>query len=93
MKVSPAIIQGEFIGLDAKIAKSIQPHNVGLKGKIIDETRNTFIIAQNGKKKTIIKNTAVFHFTLHDNTVVEIDGKLLVGRPEDRVKKRIRRLW
>jgi ribonuclease P protein subunit POP4 len=93
MKVSAAIVQGEFIGLDAKIAKSTQPDNVEIKGKVVDETRNTFVIIHDNKKKVIVKDTAVFHFTFHDNTVVAIDGKLLVGRPEDRVKKRIRRLW
>jgi ribonuclease P protein subunit POP4 len=93
MKVTPAIVQGEFIGVDARIAKSTQPASVGMKGKVIDETRNTFMMSYDKQKKTIIKDTAIFHFTLHDGTVIEIDGKLLVGRPEDRVKKQIRRLW
>jgi len=93
MKITPAIIQGEFIGLDAKIAKSAQQSTAGMKGKVIDETRNTFIITHNNKKKVIAKSTSVFHFTLPDGTVVEIEGKLLIGRPEDRVKKRVRRLW
>jgi ribonuclease P protein subunit POP4 len=93
MKVSPAVVQGEFIGLDAKIAKSTQQNIVGMRGKIIDETRNTFVILHNNKRKIVPKDTAIFHFTFPDKTVVEIDGKLLVGRPENRVKKRIRRLW
>jgi ribonuclease P protein subunit POP4 len=40
-----------------------------------------------------VKDSSVFHFKFPDGTVVEIDGKLLVGRPEDRLKKRVRRLW
>ncbi|OGD45991.1 hypothetical protein A3K79_07570 [Candidatus Bathyarchaeota archaeon RBG_13_46_16b] len=59
----------------------------------MDETRNTFNILQDGKTKTAIKNDSVFQFRFHDGTVVEIDGRILVGRPEDRVKKVIRRLW
>ncbi|HVP41420.1 MAG TPA: ribonuclease P protein component 1 [Candidatus Krumholzibacteriaceae bacterium] len=93
MKITPAIIQGEFIGLDAKITKNNNPSLVKMKGKIINETRNTFVILQEGKQKIIPKDTSVFHFIMQDRTVVEIDGKLLLGRPEDRVKKRIRRLW
>lgn len=93
MKITPTVIQGEFIGLDAKIAKNCNPSLAGMKGKVIDETRNTFVVLHEGKQKIIPKDTSVFHFTMQDGTVVEIYGKLLLGRPEDRVKKHIRRLW
>jgi ribonuclease P protein subunit POP4 len=93
MKVTPDFVQGEFIGLNAKVAKSSNSDVVRMSGKVVDETRNTFAILHDGKEKIIIKETSVFHFTLDDGTEVEVDGKLLVGRPEDRVKKRIRRLW
>ncbi|MEM2937439.1 MAG: ribonuclease P protein component 1 [Candidatus Bathyarchaeia archaeon] len=93
MKVTPNIISCEFIGTEAKIAKSKNRDCIGLRGKIIDETRNTFIILHVEKMKKIVKETSVFHFKFNDGTVVEIDGKLLVGRPEDRLKKRIKRLW
>lgn len=93
MKVTPNIIRYEFIGTEAEIAKSKHHGYVGISGKIIDETRNTFVISDKGERKRIIKDSAVFHFKFSDGTVVEIDGKLLVGRPEDRLKKRIRRLW
>lgn len=93
MRITPAIIQHEFIGLEAKVAKSSNPSYVGISGAVIDETRNTFVISQDSKRKTVVKDLAVFHFTLPDATIVEIDGKLLVARPEERLKKRIRRLW
>jgi len=93
MKVTPGIVQHEFIGLEVKVAKSTNPDYVGIKGKVIDETRNTFVLTQNGKEKRVIKETSVLHFIYPDGTVVEIDGKLLVGRPEDRIKKIIRRRW
>lgn len=95
MKVTPDIIRYEFIGTKAKVAKSSNPSCVGLVGKVIGETRNTFTLLheREGKRKIIIKDSAVFHFSFSDETVVEIDGKLLVGRPEDRLKKHLRRLW
>ena len=93
MKVTPAVIQGEFIGLEAEVAKNSNPSFVKMKGKVIDETRNTFVVVHEGSRKIIPKDTSVFHLTMQDGTIVEIDGKLLVGRPEDRVKKRTRRLW
>ena len=33
------------------------------------------------------------HRELSDGTVVELDGKVIMGRPKDRIKKRPRRLW
>jgi ribonuclease P protein subunit POP4 len=93
MKVTPDIIRAEFIGTEAEVSKSKHPSYVGISGKIIDETRNTITILHEGKRKKVIKDSAVFHFKFSDGTVVEIDGKLLAGRPEDRLKKRIRRLW
>jgi len=93
MKVTPDIIRGEFIGTEAKIAKSKDPSYAGMSGRIVDETRKTFTISREGRRKTVIKDLAVFHFRLSDGTIVEIDGELLMGRPEDRLKKHIRRLW
>lgn len=93
MKVLPNIISSEFIGTEAKVAKSRHQGYVGISGRIIDETRNTFVILHKGERKRIIKDSAVFNFKFSDGTIVEIDGKLLMRRPEDRLKKRIRRLW
>jgi len=93
MKVTPAIVQQELIGLDAKVVRSSHPGYVGIAGRVLDETRNTITILHENKKKIIIKSTAVFHFTLPDGTIVEINGKAIVGRPENRIKKRVRRRW
>lgn len=93
MKVTPDIARGEFIGTEAKISKSSHPGNVGISGTVIDETRNIFVILHDGKRKMMIKDSSTFQFKFPCNTVVEIEGKILVGRPEDRLKKSIRRLW
>jgi ribonuclease P protein subunit POP4 len=93
MKVTPQIIRGEFIGTEGKVAKSRHPSYVGLSGEVINETKNTFTILHAGKTKSVIKDSAVFHFKFSDGTIVEIDGKLLTGRPEDRLKKSVKRLW
>jgi len=93
MKVTPDIIRYEFIGTEGKVAKSTHSGYVGIRGKVINETRNTFTILHEEERKIVVKKTAVFHFKFSDGTTVEIDGKLLVGRPEDRLKRRIRRLW
>jgi ribonuclease P protein subunit POP4 len=93
MKVTPDIIRYEFIGIEAKVAQSLHRDYIGCAGKVIGETKNTFTLLQAGQPKNIIKEFSVFNFTFDDGTVVDIDGKLLVGRSEDRLKKTIKRLW
>ncbi len=93
MNVTPSIVQHEFIGLETNVIKSSNPHVVGITGRVVDETRNTLTILHNGERKVVIKDTAVFDFVMPDGTVVELDGKVIMGRPEDRIKKRPRRLW
>ena len=93
MKVTPEILQEEFIGLEAKILESENPSYVGISGTVIDETRNTLVLLHSNGRKVILKELSVFHFRLPDGTIVKIDGKAIVGRPEDRVKRRIRRRW
>jgi ribonuclease P protein subunit POP4 len=93
VKLTPTILKNEFIGLNAKVVDSSNPNVVGIEGKVINETRNTFVITHGNKNKTIAKNTTVFHFTMSNGTTVEINGKTIVGRPEDRIKKKLRRRW
>jgi ribonuclease P protein subunit POP4 len=93
MKVTPDIIREEFVGVNSSISESPHSNYLGIRGKVLGETRNTFVIQQKGKSKRVTKDQAVFQFQFTDGTVVEIDGKLLVGKPEDRVKKTVKRLW
>jgi ribonuclease P protein subunit POP4 len=93
LKVKPTIAQQEFIGLEASVTRSTNQDDMHITGVVVDETRKTFVILQDRKKKTVMKNQTLFHFTLPDNTIVEIEGGVLLGRPEERLKKRIRRLW
>jgi len=93
MKITPSILQHEFIGLKAKVVQSSNPCYVGIQGRVLDETQKTFKILHGEKEKVVVKGTAVFHFTLPDGSVIEVNGRALVGRPEDRVKKVVRRRW
>lgn len=93
MKVTPDVIRCEFIGAEGEVAKSPHEDYVGVGGKVVTETKNTFTFQSNGKKRSVIKESAVFNFKFDDGTIVQIDGRLLVGRPEDRLKKTIKRLW
>ena len=93
MRITPDIIREEFVGTNGTIVSSPHSGYLDVKGMVRGETRNTFLIEQQGEMKRIVKDQAVFHFKFSDGTVVEINGKLLVGKPEDRIKKIMKRLW
>jgi ribonuclease P protein subunit POP4 len=88
------IFRHELIGLQVKVAEGSHVGFKGIKGKVVDETRNTIKIEDSkGKEKTIPKKMATFHFKLADGKKVEIDGRIIVARPEDRIKKKFRKFW
>lgn len=93
MKITPAFVQGEFIGLKAKVVESSNRSNMGISGTVVDETRNTLLVRHKDADKMVAKDASVFHFIMPDGTIVEVDGKVILGRPEDRLKKRIKRRW
>jgi ribonuclease P protein subunit POP4 len=93
MNITSSIVQREFIGLETTVVNSSNPAMVGISGRVVNETRNTLTIKQNNKMKVIAKDTSIFNFILTDGTIVEIEGKVIKGRPESRLKKRPRRLW
>lgn len=93
MKITPDIVRSEFIGTEAQVSASPNKSYLGLSGRVIDETKNTFTLIHANKAKRVVKDAAVFRFKYSDGTIVQIDGKLLAGRPEDRLKKTIKRLW
>lgn len=81
------LARSELIGLDVKIIESENRFNRGIKGRIIDETKNMFIVKTEKRKKKIIKNQCVFEFKLKEKNI-QINGKSLVIRPEERIKQR-----
>lgn len=85
------ILRHEVIGLKVRIAKTVNRELVGLVGKVVDETRNTLTISNGTGSEIVPKDTATFHFYLPTGEIIGVDGKRLVGRPEDRVKMQVRR--
>jgi ribonuclease P protein subunit POP4 len=85
------LLQHELIGLKVEIINDSNPYNIKLRGYVIDESRNSLMI-KNVKKQRIAKKNAVFKFIL-DGESVKVEGRILIGRPEDRVKKQTRRKW
>ena len=93
MRNLKTLLQTPLIGLKAKILSSTNQCNVGITGTIVDETKNTLTIMEGSKKKLVLKKGATLQITLEDGTVVRLEGNSLLGRPEDRIKRRIKRWW
>ena len=90
MITSQNITAHEWIGLKVKIAKSTDPILQGLEGVVRDETMNTFTIETDGKLRQVQKQKTTFRAQLPTENV-EVNGSLLRFRPEDRVKKGLRK--
>ena len=80
------IIKYELIGCSVEITDSENKSLIGIKGKIIDETKNMLTL---DNQKKIIKDQSILKIEINKKTY-QINGKLLVGRSEDRLKKRIK---
>lgn len=83
---SKNVLKHELIGLKMRIIKSKNKHLVGLIGKIVDETKNMFIINTKDGEMKVAKEQSTFVFYLPNNEV-EVKGSLLIERPERRMKK------
>lgn len=75
-----------FIGLDVEVLASTCPSHVGVRGKVVDETKNTMMIDQDGVEKVIAKAGCEFRLVDGPRAHV-ISGDEIRFRPEDRIKK------
>jgi ribonuclease P protein subunit POP4 len=79
-----------FIGLEAEIVNSSQRNLIGLKGTIVDETKNLIVIDKEGaggKEVRIPKNSSVFRIVAESGEKVDVDGREIPFRPHERAKK------
>lgn len=72
----------ELVGEEVEVVDSQNETNLGIKGKVIDETKMTIKITRSGKSKTLMKNNIALRLTKLGKV---ISGKELVGRPEERM--------
>ena len=80
------ILADELIGLEVEVADSTDPSKIGIKGRVVDETMKTLVVETERGRKVLPKAECKFIFDYRGKRV-EVDGKLLVARPEDRIKK------
>ena len=83
------MLQEEFIDLMVEITDSTDPNQIGLSGRIVDESRQTISILPDDKRVRVIPK-ANTSFKIIDHRVAKdrtINGSMIIFRPEDRVKR------
>lgn len=90
------LVYHEFIGLNVNVSSSTDK-SLNLNGMVIDETKNTIRVEIKNadgdyEEKLVPKLNSIFQFTLPSNEIVEIEGNILSIRPEDRIKKRFKKI-
>ncbi|MBD3388281.1 MAG: ribonuclease P protein subunit [Candidatus Altiarchaeales archaeon] len=80
------ILRHELVGLEVNADIS----GARVSGVVDGETSKTIKVKTPRGLKTVVKDSANLEFRLPDNTVVRVEGNLLAGRPEDRIKKKHR---
>jgi len=86
MRTPKNILQHELIGLRCRVVGAHNKSQVGIKGKIRDETLKMLFV----DGKAVPKSGSTFRVWL-DDKAVDIDGNALAARPEDRIKKMTKR--
>lgn len=83
------LVRDELIGRTVEIIGSANKANVGLTGRIIDETKNlVFIDTSRGIKKVLKKgNVFQIHYL---GEKVRVKGELLLGDPAERIKTKVK---
>ena len=79
-------LRGEIIGLKMEVIDSKNKNLIGIKGVIIDETKNTIKVQENEKVRTLLKKQVTLKIE-NENMQIKVNGEVLLGRPEDRLKK------
>lgn len=81
--VSKKFFPHELIGEEIKVVDSTNKSDLGIAGKVIDETKMTLKIDQQGKIKTVLKSNITIKLF---KTGELISGSIISKRPEDRIK-------
>jgi ribonuclease P protein subunit POP4 len=80
------IVLHELIGTEVRVIKSSDISQINIKGIVIDETKNSFLINTPKGIKRIIKNISTFAFKINRNVFI-IDGKKINFRSYERIDK------
>lgn len=60
---------------------------MGVEGEVLDETMKTLVVRTRDGRRLVVPKVAVTIAFELEGKPVEVDGKTILFRPEDRVKK------
>ncbi|HEC96432.1 MAG TPA: ribonuclease P protein subunit [Euryarchaeota archaeon] len=81
-------LKHEIIGKRIEVIDSSCPHYVGIKGIVIDETKNTLKIrCEDGHDRIVPKRSCKFRMWINDEVFVEFNGIEINYRPHERITK------
>ncbi len=81
------LLRNELLNLMVTIKHSSNPLHEGINGVVVDETKNSIVIANGSKRRRIQKEYVIYLFSMPNGKLIEIDGRWLLGRPVDRIGK------
>ncbi len=91
MAITPYnVLRHELVGLRAKVAESRDSGLKGLSGRITDETKETLTLKGPKGSKKVAKENVTLSIHTDGGDELLVNGSLLLGRPEERIKKKVR---
>lgn len=72
--------------MKAKIVESTDPGLRGREGVIVDETKRTLVLEEGNRKIVVPKEISIFKLVLPTGEEVEVEGRKIIMRPEERIK-------
>ena len=89
--ISKELIRHELIGLKVEVAGSFNKFHIGIKGLVVDETKNLLVIETEKGIKKIQKRGTEFIFTIPSGKRVKVSGTIIAKRPEERIKLKVKK--
>jgi ribonuclease P protein subunit POP4 len=83
------IVLHELVGLDAKVVNSSDMSQIGIKGKVIRETKNLLFLDDNNRTRMIVKKNSTFEFSKGKEVFV-VKGEEINFRPYERTEKALK---
>lgn len=83
------IVLHELIGLDAEVIGSRDNSQIGIKGRVIDESKNFLYLRHGSKIKRVVKNISTFRFTRGGDSFV-VNGEEISFRSYERTEKALK---
>ncbi|MEK6853089.1 MAG: ribonuclease P protein subunit [Nanoarchaeota archaeon] len=74
----------ELIGEEIEVIDSKNKSNAGIRGKVIDETKETMKVLQDGGEEAVLMKKIIVFKLVRSGKI--ISGESIAKRPEDRLK-------